>query len=75
MTLEKVAKVIAERTGKEVSEITMETKIQDLNIDSLDMMELLMQFEDEFGYEIELGDNKITDIAGLVKLIDDAKGE
>ncbi len=71
MTFEKVANIIAERIGKDASEIKPETKFEELGIDSLDVMELLMQFEDEFGHEIEIGDNKIEDIAGLVKLIDD----
>ena len=33
---------------------------------------LLMQMEDEFGEEIDLGDNKVTDVAGIVALIEKA---
>lgn len=73
MTLNKVAEIIAERIGKDVSEITPDTKIEDLGLDSLDVAELMMQFEDEFGYEIELGENKAETVGDLVLIIENAK--
>lgn len=73
MTLNKVAEIIAERIGKDVSEITPDTKIEDLGLDSLDVAELMMQFEDEFGYEIELGENKAETVGDLVSIIENAK--
>ncbi len=73
MTLNKVAEIIAERIGKDVSEITSDTKIEDLGLDSLDVAELMMQFEDEFGYEIELGENKAETVGDLVSIIENAK--
>ena len=71
MVFEKVSQMIAERIDMDASEITMETKFDDLGLDSLDVMELLMQMEDEFGKEISIGERKITDIAGLVALIEE----
>jgi len=50
---EKVVEIIAEQMGAEKSEITRETSfINDLNADSLDTVELVMEFEDEFDMSI-----------------------
>ncbi len=49
----KVIKLISEATKVEESKITMETNlIDDLSLDSLDVVELMMKMEDEFGIEI-----------------------
>lgn len=53
MTLEKVITIVAEQLGKDASEITAETSMQDdLGADSLDAVEIIMALEDEFGIEI-----------------------
>ena len=50
---ERVKKVIVEQLSVEESEITPEASfIQDLGADSLDIVELVMAFEEEFGTEI-----------------------
>ena len=50
---EKVIKLISSATSVDVSKINTETRfIDDLNLDSLDMVELMMKMEDEFGVEI-----------------------
>ena len=50
---EKVVKLISEATKVDSSKITMETNfVDDLNLDSLDIVELMMKMEDEFGIEI-----------------------
>ena len=50
---EKVIEIICEQMGTEKSEITRETSfINDLNADSLDTVELVMEFEDEFDTSI-----------------------
>ena len=50
---EKVIEIIGEQMGTEKSEITRETSfINDLNADSLDTVELVMEFEDEFDMSI-----------------------
>ncbi|MPN61840.1 Acyl carrier protein [bioreactor metagenome] len=41
-----------------------------MGIDSLDVMELLMNVEEEFGTEIELGENKVNAVGDLVTLIE-----
>jgi acyl carrier protein len=46
---EKVISIVAEQMGVDKSEITRETHfVNDLNADSLDTVELVMEFEDEF---------------------------
>jgi len=50
---EKVIEIISEQMGADKSEITRETSfINDLNADSLDTVELVMEFEDEFDMSI-----------------------
>ncbi|MGA1467043.1 MAG: acyl carrier protein, partial [Phycisphaerales bacterium] len=45
----KVIDIVAEQMGVDKSEISRETNFQtDLNADSLDIVELVMEFEDEF---------------------------
>ena len=50
---DKVKEIIVDKLGVEDGKITMEAKfIDDLGADSLDTVELIMQFEEEFGIEI-----------------------
>jgi acyl carrier protein len=50
---DKIVKIVSEQMGVEKSEITMETSfVNDLNADSLDTVELVMEFEDEFELSI-----------------------
>ena len=50
---DKVKEIIIDKLGVENSKITLEAKfIDDLGADSLDTVELIMQFEEEFGIEI-----------------------
>ena len=49
----KVIEIISEQMGADKAEITRETSfINDLNADSLDTVELVMEFEDEFDMNI-----------------------
>ncbi len=50
---DKVVDIISEQMGAEKSEISRETSfVNDLNADSLDTVELVMEFEDEFDLSI-----------------------
>lgn len=50
---EKVIKIIADKLNKKVENITRETKlVQDLGADSLDVVELLMAFEEVYGITV-----------------------
>jgi acyl carrier protein len=49
----KVKEIVAEQLGKDVNEITTGASfIDDLGADSLDIVELVMKMEEEFGIEI-----------------------
>lgn len=51
--LERVQAVVAEQLGVDPSEVTLDAEfVKDLNADSLDLVELIMQLEEEFGIEI-----------------------
>ena len=51
--LERVTKVIVDRLGVDESEVKLEASFrEDLGADSLDVVELVMEFEDEFDMEI-----------------------
>jgi acyl carrier protein len=51
--LERVKKVVVDQLSVDANEVTMESSFtQDLGADSLDTVELVMAFEDEFGLEI-----------------------
>lgn len=53
MVFEKLKKIIAEQLEVKESEITLESSFQDdLDADSLDVVELIMAIEDEFDLEI-----------------------
>jgi acyl carrier protein len=64
---ERVRKIIAEQLGVEESEITPQTAfVEDLNADSLDLVELIMSLEEEFskaGQSIEISDEDAEKIA------------
>ncbi|MFZ4450180.1 acyl carrier protein [Salibacterium aidingense] len=71
-TLERVKKIVAERLGVEESEITREATFKDdLGADSLDVVELVMELEDEFDLEISDEEaEKIVSIADVVNYIE-----
>ena len=58
---EKVKKLFVDELGIEADKVTMDAKLEeDLDIDSLGIVEVVMAFEDEF--EIEIDDEELTDV-------------
>lgn len=52
-TADRVQKIVVEHLGVEADKVTQEASfIDDLGADSLDIVELVMAFEEEFGVEI-----------------------
>jgi len=52
-TFEKVKKIIVEQLGVDETDVTPTSSVvEDLNADSLDMVELIMSLEEEFNLEI-----------------------
>lgn len=71
--LEKVKKIIADKLDIEEDKITPESSfLDDLGADSLDIVELIMELEEEFGIEIPDEDaEKIRTVADAVKYIEE----
>ena len=70
---EKVKKIIAEHLGiDDMAKITEDAKfIDDLGADSLDTVELVMAFEEEFGSEISDNEaEKILTVGDAIKFIE-----
>jgi acyl carrier protein len=67
----KVKKIIAEQLGVEEEEVTSEASfIEDLGADSLDTVELIMAFEEEFGIDIPEEDaEKIATVQNAIDYI------
>ncbi|HLU21935.1 acyl carrier protein [Lederbergia graminis] len=70
-TLERVTKIIVDRLGVEESKVTLEASFkEDLGADSLDVVELVMELEDEFDMEISDDDaEKIATVGDAVNYI------
>lgn len=69
--LERVTKIIVDRLGVEESQVTLEARFkEDLGADSLDVVELVMELEDEFDMEISDEDaEKISTVGDAVDYI------
>ena len=66
---DKVKEIIIDKLGVEESKITLESKfIDDLGADSLDTVELIMQFEEEFG--IEIPDEEAENLLSVGQAVD-----
>ena len=75
-TLEKVKLIIVELLSIDESKISPEARFrEDLEADSLDLVELIMAFEEKFGGEISDEDaQKITTVGEAVKYIEEHLG-
>ena len=73
--LSKVKAMVASQLGKSEDEITLESSfIEDLGADSLDLVELIMSMEDEFGLEISDEDaESIITVQDAVNFITERK--
>ena len=71
-TFEKIASLMAEQLGVDKASITPESEIiKDLGADSLDVVEMLLELEKEYG--VEITDEQAADIktvGDIVKLIE-----
>lgn len=66
---DRVIEIVSEQMGVDKSEITRETSfVNDLNADSLDTVELVMEFEDEF--ELSIPDEEAEKIQTVGQAVD-----
>jgi len=70
---EKVKNIIVEQLGVTADQVTLQASfIEDLGADSLDTVELVMAFEEEFGVEVPDEDaEKLLTVGDVVKYIED----
>ena len=67
---EKLKSYAARQLELDASEITPDSTFESLGIDSLDVVEMIMDLESELGVELELEDQKITTFQELADFID-----
>jgi len=72
-TFEQVKSIIVELLAVDSAKVTKEARFrEDLEADSLDLVELIMEFEDEFGGEISDEDaQKITTVGDAVAFLEE----
>jgi acyl carrier protein len=72
-TYERLKKIVVEQLGADEDEVKPEASfVDDLNADSLDLVELIMSLEEEFGTEISDEDaEKIRTVQDAVEYIDE----
>lgn len=73
--LERVTKIVVDRLGVDESQVTLDASFKDdLGADSLDVVELVMELEDEFDMEISDDDaEKISTVGDAVNYINSQK--
>ena len=72
MVLEKLSKIIADQLGMEQSSITNTTSLRDdLQADSLDIVEIIMSIEEEFNIQVDdddaLGFKTVGDVVAYIE--------
>lgn len=74
---EKVKDIIIEQLGVNAEQVTINASfIEDLGADSLDTVELVMAFEEEFGVDVPDEDaEKLQSVGDVIKYIEEKKGK
>jgi len=77
--LERVKKIVADRLGADEEKVVPEASFtDDLNADSLDLVELIMAFEEEFsqeGHQMEIPDEDAEKITTVQQAVDYIKAK
>jgi len=69
--LDKIAAILREYIGNDALEIDEDTTFEELELDSLDTVELLMRVEDKFSVTLEMNE-PVKTVAGLIEKIEKA---
>ena len=71
---EKLASFAANQLEIDISDITPDSTFESLGIDSLDVVEMIMELEGELGIDLEMEDEKITTFQELADFIESRLG-
>ena len=67
---EKLANFAAKQLDLDIAEITPDATFESLGIDSLDVVEMIMDLESELGVELEMEDQKIATFQDLADFVE-----
>jgi len=70
--LEKITEILREYKSDPELEVTEQSTFAEMELDSLDTVELVMSLEEEFSVTIEMNEN-IQSVGDLIKIIQDAQ--
>lgn len=74
MIFERVTNLLAEQFGLDPEDITEDTGFEELGADSVDLVELSMNLEEEFGID-EMGEEDIASIHNVGDLVNYLRGK
>jgi len=70
--LEKITEMLRDYKGEPDLEVTEQSTFAEMELDSLDTVELVMNLEEEFSVTIEMNEN-IQSVGDLIKIIESAQ--
>ncbi len=70
---ETVKAIVVEQLGRKPEDVKRDTTFKDLDIDSLDMVELIMAVEEEF--EISINDDEAENISNMTEVVEFVKNK
>jgi acyl carrier protein len=75
----RVLEIVAEQLGRDVGELSRESRLDELGADSLDVVEMVMEFEDELGIrgrlDIELASMRLRTLGDVIDWIISDEGD
>jgi acyl carrier protein len=72
MVMDKIKEILAEKMDIDPARISDETTFAELGLDSLDTVELVMAFEEEFEVSLEMNE-EIKTVSDIAELIENSK--
>lgn len=73
-TFEVLRQIIADKFEKDPEEIAMDTTLENLQIDSLDIFDVIFEAEERFGIRVPNEDVAISTVGEVVELIERLRG-